>query len=153
LLRDGKTNGLSVPNADAHQAVIRQAYASAGLDLSETAMVEAHGTGTKMGDPLEAKAIGDCFRENGVYIGAVSNQYMGWDYISMIFFFVFWPLLIVSTILQIKPNLGHSEGAAALTSIIKAVLSLEHRTLLPNIKFQQPNPASRFFLLLLALTL
>jgi acyl transferase domain-containing protein len=44
--------------------------------------------------------------------------------------------------LQVKPNLGHSEGAAALTSIMKAVLSLEHRTIIPNIKFNNPNPAS-----------
>lgn len=113
---DGKTNGMSVPNSDAHEAVIRQAYMAAGLGLSETAMVEAHGTGTKLGDPIEARAIGKCFRENGVFLGAV------------------------------KPNLGHSEGASALTSIIKAVLSLENRTIIPNIKFNTPNPASTFLL-------
>jgi len=62
---------MSVPNADAHEAVIRQAYNSAGLDISETAMVEAHGTGTKLGDPIEAKAIGNCFRDNGAFLGAV----------------------------------------------------------------------------------
>ncbi|KAH8802447.1 putative polyketide synthase [Xylogone sp. PMI_703] len=108
---DGKTNGMSVPDVDAHEAVIRQAYSSAGLDLSETAMVEAHGTGTKLGDPIEAKAIGKCFGEYGVFLGAI------------------------------KPNLGHSEGAAAITSIIKAVLSLEQRIIIPNIKFNTPNPA------------
>ncbi|PLB55540.1 putative polyketide synthase [Aspergillus steynii IBT 23096] len=107
---DGKTNGLALPNPDAHDAVIRQAYKAAGLGLSDTAMVEAHGTGTKIGDPIEATAIGKCF-EQGVYIGAI------------------------------KPNLGHSEGAAALTSIMKAVLSLENRTIIPNIKFNNPNPA------------
>ncbi|KAK1141874.1 Mycolipanoate synthase [Aspergillus melleus] len=107
---DGKTNGLALPNPDSHDAVIRQAYKAAGLGLSDTAMVEAHGTGTKIGDPIEATAIGKCF-EQGVYIGAI------------------------------KPNLGHSEGAAALTSIMKAVLSLENRTIIPNIKFNNPNPA------------
>lgn len=44
--------------------------------------------------------------------------------------------------IQVKPNLGHSEGAAALTSIMKAVLSLEHRTIIPNIKFKNPNQKS-----------
>ncbi|KAH8433978.1 type I polyketide synthase [Aspergillus melleus] len=107
---DGKTNGLALPNPDAHDVVIRQAYKAAGLELSDTAMVEAHGTGTKIGDPIEATAIGKCF-EQGVYIGAI------------------------------KPNLGHSEGAAALTSIMKAVLSLENRTIIPNIKFNNPNPS------------
>jgi acyl transferase domain-containing protein len=43
---DGKTPGLAMPNPKAHEAVIRQTYAAAGLDFSQTAMVEAHGTGT-----------------------------------------------------------------------------------------------------------
>jgi acyl transferase domain-containing protein len=40
----------------------------------------------------------------------------------------------------VKPNVGHSEGASGLTSLIKSVLSLENRTILPNIKFNNPNP-------------
>lgn len=43
-----------------------------------------------------------------------------------------------------KPNLGHSEGASALTSIIKSVVSLERQMILPNIKFKHPNPRSMF---------
>ncbi|ROW06904.1 hypothetical protein VMCG_04176 [Cytospora schulzeri] len=113
---DGKTPGLAVPSPDAHEAVIRQAYNKAGLSLLETTMVEAHGTGTKIGDPLETKAIASCFGIQGVYLGA----------------------LIIE---KIKPNLGHSEGAAAITSIMKAALSLENRMILPNIKFTTPNPA------------
>lgn len=40
---DGKTNGISMPNGHAHEALIRQAYDAIGLDMSGTAMVEAHG--------------------------------------------------------------------------------------------------------------
>lgn len=36
--------------------------------------------------------------------------------------------------------MGHSEGASGLTSVIKAVLALEHRVLPPNINFFTPNP-------------
>lgn len=43
---------------------------------------------------------------------------------------------------QSKPNLGHSEGAAAITGVMKAALSLENRTTLPNIKFKDLNPRS-----------
>ncbi|KAE8135205.1 hypothetical protein BDV38DRAFT_294724 [Aspergillus pseudotamarii] len=82
---DGKTAGVTNPSAEAHEAAIREAYAIAGLDLSRTAMVETHGTGTLTGDPIEAKAIANCFGKDGVYMGAV------------------------------KPNLGHSEGAATIT--------------------------------------
>ncbi|KAL4901000.1 hypothetical protein BDW74DRAFT_182333 [Aspergillus multicolor] len=109
---DGRSKGgMANPNPDAHETIIRKAYALAGLDMSQTAMVEAHGTGTPVGDPIEVEAIARCFGEYGAYLGAV------------------------------KPNLGHSEGAAAITSVMKAVLSLEHRTIIPNIKFTNPNPA------------
>jgi acyl transferase domain-containing protein len=47
-------------------------------------------------------------------------------------------------ITSIKPNLGHSEGASGLTSLLKAVLSLEHRTIPPNIKSSPPNPKVPF---------
>lgn len=111
---DGRSRGLTVPNPIAHEALIRQTYQNAGLDFSETAMVECHGTGTAVGDPLELEAIANCFGDRGVYVGSV------------------------------KPNLGHSEGASAITSILKAVVTLEHQTIVPNIKFNTPNPASRF---------
>lgn len=45
---------------------------------------------------------------------------------------------------QIKPNLGHSEGASSVSSIIKAIVELEHRTILPNIKFETPSPNSMY---------
>lgn len=32
-----------MPNGEAHEALIRQAYGAIGLDMAETAMVEAHG--------------------------------------------------------------------------------------------------------------
>ncbi|KAJ5097819.1 type I iterative polyketide synthase [Penicillium argentinense] len=45
---------------------------------------------------------------------------------------------------SVKPNMGHSEGAAGLTSVIKAVLALEHRLIPPNIHFHHPNPKIAF---------
>lgn len=112
---DGKySGGMFMPNPAAHEALIRQTYKSAGLKFKDTAMVECHGTGTVVGDPLEVEAIAKCFGESGIYIGSV------------------------------KPNLGHSEGASAITSIFKAVLSLENQIIIPNIKFQTPNPNSKF---------
>jgi acyl transferase domain-containing protein len=33
-----------MPEGEAHERLIRQAYDAIGLDMSETAMVEAHGT-------------------------------------------------------------------------------------------------------------
>ncbi|KAI0418327.1 hypothetical protein F5X98DRAFT_373799 [Xylaria grammica] len=108
---DGKTQGIFQPSTEAQEALIRQTYQSAAIsDFGETAMVECHGTGTPTGDPIEAKAVARVFGQTGVYIGSV------------------------------KPNVGHSEGASGLTSLIKMVLALEHRTIPPNIKFKTPNP-------------
>ncbi|KAI0096719.1 fatty acid synthase S-acetyltransferase [Nemania sp. FL0031] len=108
---DGKTSNISQPSTDAQEALIRQAYELAGItDFSETGMVECHGTGTVIGDPIETKAVARVFGHEGVYIGSV------------------------------KPNLGHSEGASGLTSLIKMTLALEHRIIPPNIGFTTPNP-------------
>ncbi|EHK98537.1 putative Erythronolide synthase, modules 5 and 6 [Glarea lozoyensis 74030] len=41
---------------------------------------------------------------------------------------------------SLEVSAGHSEGASAITSIIKAVVSLENTTILPNIKFTTPSP-------------
>jgi acyl transferase domain-containing protein len=44
---------------------------------------------------------------------------------------------------SVKPNLGHSEGASGISSLIKAILALEHKTIPPNIKLNAPNPKSK----------
>jgi acyl transferase domain-containing protein len=112
---DGKTPGITLPSSESHVSMMRRAYKEACLDPTQTAFVEAHGTGTKIGDPLEATAIARVFGgEKGVYIGSV------------------------------KPNLGHSEGASGVTSILKTVLALENSTIPPNINFSTPNPQIPF---------
>ncbi|KAL8969458.1 MAG: hypothetical protein Q9183_001983 [Haloplaca sp. 2 TL-2023] len=111
----GKTPGMTVPSAEAQEALIRRAYQEAGITgFSDTAFVECHGTGTPVGDPIEAKAVGRVFGAQGVYIGSV------------------------------KRNLGHTEGASGLLSVIKTTLALENRIIPPNIKSEPLNPAIPF---------
>ncbi|KAK5991611.1 Highly reducing polyketide synthase gloL [Cladobotryum mycophilum] len=111
LNADGKLSPIGVPSIEAQEMLIRHAYNIAGItDFSQTAFFECHGTGTLVGDPIEAKAVAKVFGAHGVYIGSV------------------------------KPNVGHTEGASGLTSIIKATLALEHNTIPPNINFSKPNP-------------
>ncbi|KAJ4364877.1 hypothetical protein N0V95_000627 [Ascochyta clinopodiicola] len=112
---DGKTQGITQPSGIAHEAMIRLAYKQAGItDFCKTAYFECHGTGTAVGDPIETGAVAKVFGERGIHITSV------------------------------KPNVGHTEGASGLVSLIKAVMSLEHRTIPPNIKFNSPNPKIPF---------
>ncbi|BCR95830.1 type I polyketide synthase [Aspergillus luchuensis] len=41
---------------------------------------------------------------------------------------------------SVKPNLGHSEGACGVSSVVKVILALENTKLPPNINFSTPNP-------------
>jgi acyl transferase domain-containing protein/NADPH:quinone reductase-like Zn-dependent oxidoreductase len=112
---DGRTNGITVPNGDAQIAVMRTAYAQAGVEPSEVAYVEAHGTGTPVGDPIEASAI-------GTVVGA--------DRIGE-------PCRIGS----IKTNIGHLEAAAGAAGVIKAALCLKNGTVPPHLHLNAVNPA------------
>ena len=47
--QDGRSNGLMAPNPAAQMAVLRAAYANAGVPPHEVDYVEAHGTGTLLG--------------------------------------------------------------------------------------------------------
>lgn len=114
---DGKTPGMSMPSSESHMTLIQHAYHEAGLNPKDTVFVEAHGTGTPVGDPLEAIAISRVFggrKERPFYLGSV------------------------------KPNLGHSEGASGISSVLKVVLALENRKIPPNINFSIPNPKIPF---------
>ncbi|KAJ6018051.1 fatty acid synthase S-acetyltransferase [Penicillium sp. IBT 35674x] len=112
---NGRTSKPAVPSAEAQSNLIRKAYQRAGiLDPTKTGLFECHGTGTAAGDVTEAEAIARVFGASGVVIGAA------------------------------KPNVGHSEGASALTSLIKGVLCLEHRAIPPSARFETPNPRIPF---------
>ena len=53
------------PSSDAQAAVIRRAYARAGIsNFAETAYSECHGTGTLAGDPIEVRAVAVVFAED-----------------------------------------------------------------------------------------
>ncbi|KAJ5103216.1 hypothetical protein N7532_003745 [Penicillium argentinense] len=113
--QDGRTPGITLPSATAQEALIRDLYTRAGLNPSETDVVEAHGTGTQAGDPVETGAIARVFGP-----GRAQGR----------------PVCIGS----IKTNVGHLEGASGIAGVIKAVLMLENRTILPSRNFETLNP-------------
>jgi acyl transferase domain-containing protein len=60
--QDGHTSGgITQPSKDMQVQLIYETYKKAGLDMRNTRFFEAHGTGTVVGDPIEARAIGEAF--------------------------------------------------------------------------------------------
>lgn len=113
---NGHTPGMVYPSVDQQAAVIRKAYHEANLDPSGTDYVECHGTGTELGDLVELTALASCFshdRETPIRVGGN------------------------------KPNLGHSEAASSLTSLIKIALNFQHSMLAPTCGVKMLNPKLR----------
>ncbi|HEX4111431.1 MAG TPA: type I polyketide synthase [Stellaceae bacterium] len=116
---DGKTNGVSMPNVVAQEALLRRVYGRAEIDPGTVDYVEAHGTGTNVGDPVECTAL-------GAVIGAARQDGR--------------PVLVGSG----KTNIGHLESAAGIAGLLKVVLSLQHREVPATLNFDTPNPKIRF---------
>lgn len=112
----GRTKGIANPSSDAQAYAIRMAYQSAGIsDFQATGYLECHGTGTLAGDPVEVRGAASVLgtgREDGKEL----------------------------VIGSIKSNIGHSEAAAGLSGLIKAVMAVETGTIPGNPTFVTPNP-------------
>ena len=113
--QDGRSNGLMAPNPTAQMAVLRAAYANAGVAPQDVDYVEAHGTGTLLGDPIEARALGTVLGR-----GRAEQS----------------PLLIGA----LKSNLGHLEAGAGIAGFIKSVMAVQRGSIPSNLHFQTPNP-------------
>ncbi|HTK10959.1 MAG TPA: beta-ketoacyl synthase N-terminal-like domain-containing protein [Ktedonobacteraceae bacterium] len=113
--QDGASNGLTAPNGRAQEAVIRQALSNADVRPDQIGYVETHGTGTPLGDPIEVQALKAVLMPRSI---PAQTCVLG----------------------AVKTNIGHLEAAAGIASIIKAVLSLQHGVIPPNLHFSSLNP-------------
>ncbi|WP_203872494.1 beta-ketoacyl [acyl carrier protein] synthase domain-containing protein, partial [Planomonospora parontospora] len=113
---DGHGESFMAPQVAGQAAGLEAAYRDAGVDPLSVAYVEAHGTGTSAGDPVEIAAL-DAVLGRGRPSGR--------------------PLLVGS----VKTNLGHTEGAAGVTGLIKAVLCVKYGRLPASLNFSTPSPA------------
>ncbi len=99
------------PGAKAQEALYRRVLRQAAVRPREVGVIEMHGTGTQAGDRVETTAVQNVFaspaepkRPQPLIVGAI------------------------------KANIGHSEAAAGVVSLIKAILMLHRDTIPP-----QPN--------------
>ncbi|WP_031183403.1 type I polyketide synthase, partial [Streptomyces seoulensis] len=122
---DGTTEGLTAPSSAGQQEVLRQAYRRAGVAAEQVQYVELHGTGTRVGDPIEASALGAVLGDGRAEEAALRVG-------------------------SVKTNVGHLEGAAGIVGLLKAALCIRHRELVPSLNFETPNPDIPFDTLKLA---
>ncbi|WP_205371519.1 type I polyketide synthase [Streptomyces tsukubensis] len=115
---DGGGPSLTTPRAEAQREVIERALSRAGVRPGEVGYVELHGTGTPVGDPVEAEAL-------DAALGGARPRGE--------------PLPVGS----VKTNVGHLEGAAGITGVLKTVLCLQHGELPPTLNHIRAHPALR----------
>lgn len=141
VYRSGRTPGISLPSSKLQEVVMRKAYSDAGLDFADTDYVECHGTGTNVGDPIEVDSVGRIFspREGPpLLIGSVSCP--------PFFFILDRPgygkddQTNMPCPRQVKTNVGHSEGASGLTSILKVIQAFENERIPPSQGIVKLNP-------------
>ncbi|WP_406292870.1 acyltransferase domain-containing protein [Embleya sp. NBC_00888] len=107
--------GFTAPGLAGHTDVVRRALARAGVAPGSISYVEAHGTGTPLGDPVEFEALSRAYRSEGARAGSCA---LG----------------------AVKPNIGHLDTCAGMAGLIKTVLMLRHREIVPTVNVTRPSP-------------
>lgn len=117
--QDGNTVGITAPNPISQARVIEKAWEKGNIDPRTVTYIETHGTGTKLGDPIEIDGIRKAFSKytNHKQFCAIGS---------------------------LKSNIGHLYEAAGVASLIKALLCLKHKQLVPMVHFSMPNRSISF---------
>ncbi|KAI0424582.1 hypothetical protein F5Y09DRAFT_353266 [Xylaria sp. FL1042] len=133
---DGRTSGITIPNPVAQAALIRNTYRKAGLNPTNPShrcqYFEAHGTGTAAGDPREAAAIHEAFFGELDSNQGDSERLLPASGTKML-------------VGSIKTVIGHTEAAAGLAGVLKALWSMKHGLVPPNLHFENLNPEVKPF--------
>ncbi|MGV4981467.1 type I polyketide synthase [Streptomyces sp. NRAIS4] len=116
VTNDGRAGGsLIKPAVDGQAAMLREALRSAGVSASQLHYVEAHGTGTPVGDTVELRALTQVLREDG-------------------------PVRRRLPVGSVKSNIGHTEAAAGVAGLIKALLVVRHGLVPASLHLRDPQP-------------
>ncbi|MGW0392173.1 amino acid adenylation domain-containing protein [Streptomyces sp. NPDC003042] len=102
--------GYTAPGADGQVGVFRNALRFAGRDAGHLGFVETHGTGTRLGDAVEATALGEVVGERAA------------------------PLPVSS----VKSAIGHCNTAAGIAGLLTAVYALREKVLPGTVNSGQP---------------
>ncbi|MEU0089304.1 amino acid adenylation domain-containing protein [Kribbella sp. NPDC006257] len=107
--------GSAVSNENDQADLVERALEKAGVPAESLSYIEANATGTAAADASEFKALASVLRKHTDATG-------------------------FCTIGSVKPNIGHLDSAAGMAGLIKTVLMLQHRTLVPTINQTKVDP-------------
>jgi acyl transferase domain-containing protein/acyl carrier protein len=105
----------TAPSVNGQASVIVHALKRAGVTPDTVRYIEAHGTGTPLGDSVELSAMIKAFQR-------------------------FTQRKQFCAIGSVKPNIGHLDRAAGVSSLIKATMALTHKQLPPSLNFESASP-------------
>ncbi len=111
--------GYLAPSGEGQVAVVQAALRTARCHPDTIGYVECHGTATPLGDPVEVNALTRAWR---AWSGRMGDCPIG----------------------SVKTNLGHTDRAAGIASLIKTALALEHGEIPASLHFETPNPQIDF---------
>jgi acyl transferase domain-containing protein/NADPH:quinone reductase-like Zn-dependent oxidoreductase/acyl carrier protein len=112
--QDGRSTTLTAPNGPSQQDVMGIALGEAQRTAMEVTHMECHGTGTPLGDPIELGAL------------QAMNKGRGHDL----------PLVVAA----VKSNVGHLEGAAGSTGLLKSIAVMSQRVSFASLHLSHLNP-------------
>ena len=105
-----KKKGMTFPSSRMQEKLMAELYKESNINPSRLSYVETHGTGTQAGDPQEMKAIDRALAkkcEKQLLVGSV------------------------------KSNIGHTELASGICSIIKVLIAMETGFIPPSINLKR----------------
>ena len=113
---DGKAGKISyvIPSPLGQGRLMNEIYNTSRTDPNSIFYVECHATGTRVGDPIEANTVGNFFGRSS-----------------------YDPPLLVGSV---KTIIGHTEGTAGVSSLIKVAVCLYKGYITPNLHFTKINP-------------
>jgi acyl transferase domain-containing protein/tryptophanase/NADP-dependent 3-hydroxy acid dehydrogenase YdfG len=118
----GRVTTLTAPNSNAQSALLIEAYEKARIDPSTVSYIECHGIGSSLGDPIEIQALSKAFSE--LYKrrnkAPAETPHCGLS--------------------SVKPNIGHLETAAGISSLLKVLLAIKHKQIPAVVHFEEVNP-------------
>eukprot|EP01044_Picomonas_judraskeda_P003379 COSAG03_NODE_277_length_9517_cov_112.780739_4_plen_1043_part_00 len=115
----GVKAGYTAPAASGQRAAIVAAQQAAGVAARDVSYVECHATATNIGDGIELRGLTDAFASTLDKADAASRHFCA--------------------IGSVKGNIGHANCAAGLTGLIKTLLCLKNRQLVPTAHFSKLN--------------